>query len=193
MPGHAGYGSGVMGVLHGWRVCPRCGHELTVAHGCAECPECGSTYYANAAPTASALILDGEGRLLLARRAYDPYKGMWDTVGGFLGENEHPDVGLRREAAEETGLDVEPGEYVGTYLDRYGEGEAVVATMNLVFEAAVTGGELEPADDVAELHWVALDELPPPGEFAFHDVGRFVHEWAAGRRKAARQQDLPGA
>jgi hypothetical protein len=43
-----------------------------------------------------------------------------------------------------------------------------------------------PADDVAELQWFPLDELPPAEEFAFHDVGSFVHEWAAQRQAGAR-------
>ena len=107
---------------------------------------------------------------------------MWDTVGGFLEESELPETGLQREVAEETGLRIEPGTYVGTYMDRYGDEDGAVTTLNLVFETTVAGGEPAPADDVAELAWVRLDELPQVGEFAFHDVGRFVHEWAAGRR-----------
>jgi NAD+ diphosphatase len=143
---------------------------------------CGSTYYANAAATASALVLDPEGRLLLARRAIEPYRGMWDTIGGFLDEDEHPDAALTREVLEETSLEVEPGAYVGTYIDRYGDGDDAVTTLNLVFEAQAADGRVSPADDVAELSWFALDRLPPPAEFAFHVVGDFVHAWAALKR-----------
>lgn len=174
-----------MGILHGWKYCPRCATELTWRDGHAECPACGSTYYANASPTASALIVDEEGRLLLARRAHEPYLGMWDTVGGFLEETELPETGLCREVAEETGLEIDLGEYAGTYIDRYGDDDGAVTTFNVVFEARVTGGEAAPADDVAELHWFMLDALPPAGEFAFHDVGRFVHDWATRRREPA--------
>ena len=184
MSRHPGYRSGAMGVLHGWRLCPRCSAALELSDEKADCPDCGSVYYANAAPTASALIVDGDERLLLARRAHEPYLGMWDTVGGFLDEHEHPDDALRREVAEETGLEVEPGVYVGTYLDRYGDGDDAATTLNLVFEARYTHGEPAPADDVAELHWFGLDELPPADEFAFHDVGRFVHDWATTRLNA---------
>ena len=68
------------------------------------CPGCGSTYYANSAPCVSALVEDAEGRVLLARRAVEPYLGLWDCPGGFLEEGEHPLDGLRRELEEETGL-----------------------------------------------------------------------------------------
>jgi ADP-ribose pyrophosphatase YjhB (NUDIX family) len=172
-----------MSRLHGWRHCPRCASPLEHGEGEAHCPACGSTYYANAAATASALVLDRDNRLLLARRAIEPYLGMWDTIGGFLDEDEHPDAALRREVLEETSLQIGPGRYVGTYLDRYGDGPDAVTTLNLVFEARAADGRAAPADDVAELAWFALDELPPPAQFAFHVVGDFVHTWAAERRK----------
>ena len=157
----------------------------------ASCPACGSVYYANAAATASALVLDADSRLLLARRAIEPYLGMWDTIGGFLEETETPEQALVREVAEETGLVVEPGMYVGTYVDRYGDGDDAVTTLNLVFETTAAYAAARPADDVAELAWFPLDDLPPAEAFAFHDVGRFVHEWAAGRMK--RGQTPPGS
>jgi ADP-ribose pyrophosphatase YjhB (NUDIX family) len=175
-----------MSRLHGWRVCPRCGASLERGEGRASCPACGSVYYANAAPTASALLLDADSRLLLARRAVEPYLGMWDTIGGFLDETETPEEALVREVAEETGLDVGPGAYVGTYVDRYGDGDDAVTTLNLVFEVRADDAIPRPADDVAELAWFPLDELPPAEEFAFHDVGRFVHEWAERRQAGAR-------
>jgi ADP-ribose pyrophosphatase YjhB (NUDIX family) len=173
-----------MPALYGWRHCPRCTTELDLRDGHAVCPSCGATYWANPAPTASALIVDERGRLLLARRAHEPYRGMWDTIGGFIEETEVPETALRREVEEETGLDVQPGEYVGSYVDRYGDEEGVVTTLNLVFEAEVRDGDAAPADDVAELRWFPLEELPPAAEFAFHDVGRFVHDWAQKRRGA---------
>jgi 8-oxo-dGTP diphosphatase len=110
---------------------------------------------------------------------------MWDTVGGFLDEDEHPDAALKREVLEETSLRVEPGRYVGTYLDRYGDGDDAVTTLNLVFEVFAADGRPAPADDVAELAWFALDELPSPAEFAFHVLGDFVHGWAAASRQGA--------
>jgi NAD+ diphosphatase len=168
-------------LLYGWSYCPRCASALETADHSARCAACGSVYYANAAPTASALILDGEGRVLIARRAVEPYGGMWDMVGGFLEEQELPEDALRREVEEETGLAVSLGVYVGTYVDQYGDGEDAITTLNLVFEAVAATGEPRPADDVAELCWFAVDDLPEAEEFAFHEVGRFIHDWVARR------------
>ena len=104
-----------------------------------ECPECGFVAYASSKATTSALVEDAEGRLLLARRAIEPFKGRWDTPGGFLEEGEHPLDGLRRELREETGLEVEPVDFLGVWMDRYGGGSTAEATLNLYWTARVTG------------------------------------------------------
>ena len=87
-----------------------------VCHG-----TCGSTYYANSAPCVSALVEDDDGRVLLARRAVEPYRGLWDPLGGFLEEGEHPEDALRRELLEETGLRCEPVRFLGVWMDVYGD------------------------------------------------------------------------
>jgi ADP-ribose pyrophosphatase YjhB (NUDIX family) len=127
--------------------------------------------YGNPAPTACALLVDERGRLLLGRRANEPYQGRWDIPGGFLEEDEHPLDCLRRELREETGLDVESGDFFGVWMDRYGPGEDEPVTLNLYWTARVVGGgEPEAADDVSELRWFEPDELPGPEELAFRTV-----------------------
>src|SRR5439155_26143560 len=157
-------------VVDGWRSCPRCRSDLERGDGRVECPACGFVVYANSAPTACAVCLDGDGRVLLGRRAHEPYRGRWDIPGGFLEEDEHPLDCLRRELREETGLDVEPGEFFGVWMDRYGPGENEPVTLNLYWTARVTGGEAKAADDVAELRWFEPDELPGPEELGFRSL-----------------------
>lgn len=136
-----------MGAHAGWRHCPRCTSELAVEEGRVECARCGFVHYAKSAPAVSALIVDDEGRMLLARRAHDPDAGLWDTLRGFLDEGEHPLDGLRRELREETGLEVEPGEVLGTFLDTYGDDPEAASVLNLVWEARIVAGDAAPADD----------------------------------------------
>ncbi len=157
-----------MGELAGWKHCPRCRTSLSGDERRLECPDCGLVVYASPKPTACALVTDEAGRLLLARRRGDPFAGRWDLPGGFVEEDEHPLAALCRELREETGLEVEPLEFVGAWMDRYGDGEDARATLNLYWSARVVSGEPRAADDVSELGWFAADELPGADETAFH-------------------------
>ena len=166
-----------VGLLHGWKHCPRCGAALESDPERAACPACGSVFWANSQPTACAFVTDADGRLLLGRRAGEPWRGYWDTPGGFLEEGEDPLDALRRELREETGLEVEVGAFVGAFTDRYGNGPDAPFTLNLYWTARVLGGEERAADDVDELRWFDPDELPPDDEIAFENVTRALTLW----------------
>jgi ADP-ribose pyrophosphatase YjhB (NUDIX family) len=168
-----------MSLLDGWRHCPRCTTVLEQETGRVRCPACGFVAYANPAATACALVTDDDGRLLLGRRADEPFNGLWDTPGGFVEEGEHPLDALRRELREETGLEVEPGGFVGVWMDLYGDGPGAASTLNLYWEARVLGGELRAADDVAELAWFAPSDLPARAELAFTTVVDALGAWRA--------------
>ena len=91
---------------------------------------------------------------------------MWDLPGGFLAEDEHPLDCLRRELLEETGLEVEPSEWIGAFMVPY-EDRTVV---NLVWTARVVAGTPQAADDVSELGWFGRDELPPLEQIAMAEA-----------------------
>lgn len=155
--------------LSSWKFCPRCGAAIELEGGLrAHCPVCDYQAYANPKPTACAVCTDADGRVLLARRANEPDKGKWDLPGGFLEEGEHPLEALRRELLEETGLEVEPLDFLGIWMDWYELNDDRQSTLNLYWTARVLGGEPEAADDVIELGWFDPNELPPREETAFH-------------------------
>jgi ADP-ribose pyrophosphatase YjhB (NUDIX family) len=120
-----------------------------------ECPACGFVVWANSAPAVQALV-EREGRLLLGRRALEP-----------------PLDGLRRELLEETGLEVEIGAFVAAVVDPYADR----FVLGLTWRATARDGEARANDDVAELHWFAHEELPPPDEFAFPSQPGLVALW----------------
>ena len=165
-----------MGVLDGWRFCPRCGHELELrAGGHRGCPACGSSYWANSSPAVQGLLVR-DGKVLIGRRKIEPRKGFWDLPGGFLEEGELPLDGLRREFLEETGLEVEPVEWVGAFIDPYDSAYVLGLTW-------IVRGDGQPvaADDVEELAWFGPDELP--AEMAFASQNEIVRLWAERQRR----------
>lgn len=169
-----------MGFLDGWRHCPRCGAEGEHRGDHFACGTCGHVVWANPAPAVQALV-ERDGRLLLARRARNPSIGLWDLPGGFLEEDEHPLDALRRELREETGLEVEPGDFVGVWMEPGYEDRTVLC---LTWDAHAVSGREAAADDVAELRWFAPDELPPDEELAFLHFRELLRLWRARHEHA---------
>ncbi|MGI8607476.1 MAG: NUDIX hydrolase [Gaiellaceae bacterium] len=164
-----------MGELDGWKHCPRCASGLRAESGSVRCDSCGLVVYAKPAPAICCLVVDAVGRVLLGRRAHEPAAGRWDILGGFMDEDEQPFDTLRRELREETGLDVEPGAFVGVVADCYGkEGSA---TLNLCWTARIVSGAAAPSDDVSELRWFGPDELPADKELAFSNTAELLRAW----------------
>ena len=94
--------------------------------------------------------------LLMVRRGNDPGRGLWSLPGGRVELGEYLADALRREVAEETGLDITVGDLVGIF-EVVGDPHYVV----LDFFARAEG-ELAPeaSGDVDEARWVPLDEVP---------------------------------
>ncbi len=61
-----------------------------------------------------AIIIEGD-RVVLVKRAHPPIQGHWSIPGGVLEVGEMVREAAVREAREETGLIVEPGELLGVY------------------------------------------------------------------------------
>jgi len=92
-----------------------------------------------------------------------------------MNEDEQPFDTLKRELREETGLDVEPGAFVGVVTDTYGEGGN--ATLNLCWTARIVSGKAAPSDDVSELRWFEPDELPGEEDLAFSNTVELLRGW----------------
>ena len=110
-------------------------------------------------PTAVAVILDGDGRVLLTRRMDN---GMWCLPSGHMEVGETIEQTVVRETREETGLDVAVEKPVGVYSAPHpyyaAKGKQLVA---LVFLCRVTGGDLAVSDETTEFGWFRTSDLPP--------------------------------
>ena len=107
-----------------------------------------------------AIIRDG-ARILLIRRDREPAKGLWSFPGGGVELGETVRDAVRREALEETGLQIEVGELVAV-VDRIlhdDDGRIRYHYVILDFLARPTGGALCPGDDASDVLWVSLLDL----------------------------------
>lgn len=148
------------------RFCAWCGGQLgPYADGRQTCAACGRALWFNGAPCCAVLVLDAADRVLLARRGIEPALGRWDTPGGFLQPYETPEDAAVRELLEEAGVVVAVDEVLGHLTDSYGPGGDPL--LACVLTARIVDGRPQPADDVAELRWFALDALPARHELAF--------------------------
>jgi ADP-ribose pyrophosphatase YjhB (NUDIX family) len=172
-----------VGELDVWRRCPVCAAPVRREVGRVQCPECGFVHYANPKPTASALVVDDEGRIMFARRGKDPAAGMLDLPGGFVEEGEAPLDCLHRELREEAGIGLRDTEFVGVFMDWYRVGSREVSTLNLYWSARIADGEPRPADDVAELVFFGPGEIPWD-DVAFSHIADVLAVWR-GRNEHA--------
>jgi 8-oxo-dGTP diphosphatase len=104
------------------------------------------------------VIIDEHGRALLTQRRDN---GHWEAPGGVLELREDIATGLRREIAEETGLQVEPLTLTGVYKNMT---RGIVA---LVFRCEVTGGQLTETDEAQNFLWAQADEVAALAPEAF--------------------------
>lgn len=108
-----------------------------------------------------AIIIE-ESRVLLVKRAHPPLQAQWSIPGGVLEVGELIREAAIREAREETGLIVEPGDLLGVYdrILRNAEKRVQYHYVLIDFLCRKVGGELAAADDAAEVRWFTRDELP---------------------------------
>lgn len=147
-----------MGAKVTYTYCPQCRRPFDHdAEGLPYCAACDITIYTNVA-TGAAVAPVRDGRVLLVRRAREPFKGTYDLLGGFMMPGETPEEAAIRETKEESGLDVKITGLLGYYADSYGDDGT--ATLGVHFIGEITGGHEQAADDAGALEWVDIDSLP---------------------------------
>jgi ADP-ribose pyrophosphatase YjhB (NUDIX family) len=136
------------------RLCPRCGAAAEVAHPRSlSCPACGLQAYFNPKPVAAAIPRDGDGRVILLRRGFEPGAGRWTFPGGFVDLGESVEDAARRETREELELMVELGGVVGVYS------RAEDRVVLVVYEARALGVP-RTTPEAVEVRAFAPSELP---------------------------------
>ena len=106
-------------------------------------------------------VVTREGRALIVRRAHEPRKGEWSLPGGLVELGERLIDAVRREIAEETGLQVEVGPMVETFDRVHHDTEGRVRFHFVIVDylCVASSGEAVAGSDAEAVAWVTGDEL----------------------------------
>lgn len=112
-----------------------------------------------------ASLFDDCGRILCVRQNYA--RRLWTTPGGRLEPGETPQDGLRREVLEETGIDADVGDLIGTYLKVYAN------DLILSFRVSLKSQNLwTPNSEIADMRFFEPRDLP--AEMAYNTRVRIL-------------------
>jgi ADP-ribose pyrophosphatase YjhB (NUDIX family) len=106
-------------------------------------------------------VVISDGRVLLVRRGGPPLQGQWSIPGGILEVGETLMEGVRRELAEETGIDVRVRTLIEVFerIDRDPSGKAQYHFVVLDYLCEAVRGIALAGSDVTEVAWAAPFEL----------------------------------
>lgn len=114
-------------------------------------------------------------KLLLVKRAGEPYQGKWALPGGFVHLDEDLDAAARRELKEETGVG-------GVFLEQlYSFGgvnrDPRERVITVSYYALIPSDkvELRASTDAEAVGWFSLDEMPPLA-FDHEDIVDMAHQ-----------------
>ncbi len=165
------------------RFCGRCATptERVPEERARRCPACGLTVYPRLSPAVIVLIERGDEILLARGHRFAP--GRFGIVAGFVETGESLEEAVRREVAEEVGLELAEVRYFGSQPWPFPH------AIMIGFTAAWEKGEIRVDErELTEAGWFGIDRLPtiPP---KLSIARRLIDDWAARRGHAAIDQE----
>ena len=136
--------------------CPQCGAATVPAPAghLTVCPVDGTEHFPRLDPAVIMLVIDTDGRLLLARNALWP-KGRMSVVAGFVEPGESAEHAVAREVFEETAITVWQVSYLGS------QPWPMPRSLMLGYQAMAKSGQsiAVDEDEIGEARWFSKAEL----------------------------------
>lgn len=130
--------------------------------------DCGAVLYQNPKVTVASIVMSADRkRVLLARRAIEPFIGSWNIPGGFLENGESLQEGAARECREETSAAIHVLGLVALY-DIIAAGQVQAIFSGVLLNEA----EIEAGMESQEVKMFAWADVP------YDDVKLTTHRWA---------------
>jgi NAD+ diphosphatase len=141
------------------RHCGRCGRatELQLHERVLACPACGALFYPRIAPCVIGIVIRGQSCLLAHNVNFA--EGLYSTIAGFIEPGETAEQALAREIREETGIEVDHLEYIGSQPWPF------PSQLMLGFVARYKSGDIQvDGVEITDAQWFAPDAMPivPP-------------------------------
>jgi 8-oxo-dGTP diphosphatase len=167
--------------------CPQCGTLLEDKFAFGQirryCSACDRIVFHEHKVAAAVLVMDGDNRVLLVRRAMNPQRGLWSLPAGFVDYGESPEEAACRECLEETGFRTEIEEIIEIVSGReHPRGADIV----IIYRGRITGGVLQAADDADDAAFFTPERLPA---LAFEATRKALATWMPQHNDSA--EELP--
>lgn len=138
------------------RFCSHCGHP-TKAHAteyAMVCPVCQYRQYPRVQPCVITVITRGEDEILLAKNARNT-TNMYGLIAGFVEVGETLEEAVRRETAEEVGIQLKNIQYLASQPWPF------PSNLMIAFKAEYAGGELQlQEEEISDAQFFKFDQLP---------------------------------
>lgn len=113
----------------------------------------------NPTPTIDVILQENtnSNRILVIKRAKDPFEGHLSLPGGFVNYGETVEDAAKREAEEELSVKVELLDILGVYSNPERDPRGHI--MSVTFIAKIVEGEVRANDDAAEFEWIDIENM----------------------------------
>lgn len=140
--------------------CYACGSPAHITDDLPICREHGVLWKLRRnAPSVSAFIVRDD-RILLGRRALEPWAGCWETPGGYVNQGEQPRDAIRREVQEELGLEVVVLSLYDVFVHEWAPKVWVQNTVFICEPNDSVVAVLPDGKETVEAKWFPLTQLP---------------------------------
>lgn len=160
--------------------CYECGSPAPVPEGSTfpVCPEHGPRWKLRRNAPCADVAVERDGRLLMVRRALEPYAGCWEWPGGYMELGETPAAAAIREIREELGVLVRLTAVLGVYVDPWPNGDHVHVH---TFVGEIDGEPVLDPHELLECRWFDADDLPKGDALEGYYATR-LGDWRSGVR-----------